>query len=110
MSSMTVTNAQRRSWQQRAIKLLNDLTEQHKDLPVLTWQVSEFALVGKAVMVNDAERRVAFEAWTHAVHLQPWPERTSENGYVRLHAGCRDFEGYGVDLAITADLYEEVTS
>ncbi|MFF5261449.1 hypothetical protein ACFY4C_21100 [Actinomadura viridis] len=103
------THAERRLRQRRSHELLGEFLAlgEEKDLPVLDWRVTEFALVGGARGVDRTQRRVAFESWTAALDLGRWEDRESPTGHVHLHAYTENWQGRRVSVAVMAGIAPE---
>jgi hypothetical protein len=102
------SDTERRRWQRRAVQLLVDLDKRHPTLPAITWLVSEWALVGQCHGIGAREARRQFDAWVDGLGLTRWQERTSPGGATHLHAASKNFDRTGVDVAVTADLFDDI--
>jgi hypothetical protein len=104
-----VTNATRRRWQHTAYELLGEflaLAREH-DLPVITWIVSEYSVVGECHQRDMSDRERAFQAWVGALRLERRAE-VAGSGMRSLRASAeRRGNGSVIEVGVTADLLEE---
>lgn len=107
--STRASEAERLRWQVGAHKLLGEILEICRDrgLPVIPWEVSQFALVGTVQHVSHEQRRAVFEAWVEALGLDRWPHSPRSAGWVHLHAFTENWQGRRVNVAVRADIDTE---
>lgn len=103
MSSLLgpVTDADLRRWQCSRYDRLGELLRlgQDRRLPVLSWTLSDHALIGKATGHANEELRAAFEDWARALGIE-WSEYRNETGRIHLKAT-------GEGVVVMADLWED---
>jgi hypothetical protein len=98
-------------WQRAAHRALGEFLKSDKR-PALTWTIATSgALVGDvdSLTSTPAEQRSAFEAWVRYLDATVWPERTDQDGVVRLHAKFSWKRDPEVGGAIRADIYPPTT-
>lgn len=104
-----ITLVERQARQERCQRLLGEILKRarQEQLPIIDWQVSEFALVGSMTPVDNSARHKAFTAWADALHLDRHDDRADPVGYVHLHAFSKDWEGSGLNVAVLADVWAD---
>lgn len=67
-----VTQADRWSWQRKAVRALGDILDSHPDLPQIVWTIGPTGgLTGQVNGLAPAkEVRATFSAWQHALRLE----------------------------------------
>ncbi|MFG2001611.1 hypothetical protein ACGFNU_20915 [Spirillospora sp. NPDC048911] len=107
--STRVSESEKLRWQVGAHKVLGAILDICRDrgLPVIPWEVSEFAVVGKVQNTSHEQRRGVFEAWVEALGLDRWPESPHSAGWVHLHAFTENWERRRVNVAVLADIDTE---
>ena len=104
MFSSPVTDAERRGWQRRALRVLDRLLG--LDLPPLTWTVGPTAtVVGRVLLDADDTRRTIWQAWVTALAATPSPEY-SDHGVAHLRATVRDQVDDFVEIVLLATLFD----
>jgi hypothetical protein len=99
-----ITDAERRGWQRRTVRVLADLLDgPGRDLAPLRWTVAARAgLVGFVESHDATIGRQHFEAWVEAIGARPWPERDLDFK-VTLTAERKHYDGL-VTIGLVADL------
>jgi hypothetical protein len=99
-----ITDAERRGWQRRAVRVLSELLAgPGRDLPPLRWEVDRGAsLVGRVEPRDSATARRHFEAWAWAVGAQTRPEFADMFG-VHLRAARDHYDGL-VTVVVVAEI------
>jgi hypothetical protein len=98
-----VTDAERRAWQRRALRVLAQLLDgRGSELPLLSWTVATRArLLGHVESHDPVTGRQHLEAWVRALGATP---REWDSGlYTTLSAERKDYNGL-VDVGLVADL------
>lgn len=105
----TISDARRRALQRGAHRLLDEILSLgvEGDLPVIDWQVSQYAVVGTMNMIPNERRRDVFCAWVTALGLDQWADSPRAGGWVHLHAFTEDWRGSRVNVAVMADVDTE---
>jgi hypothetical protein len=101
--SSPVTDAERRSWQGRALRVLDRLLG--LDLPPLTWTVGPTAtLVGRVLLGDVDTRRARWQAWVTALAAIPAPEHP-DAGVTHLRTSIHDRHDNLVEIVLLTTLY-----
>jgi hypothetical protein len=100
-----VTQADRWSWQRKAVRALADILDAHPDLPQIAWTIGPTgALAGQVNGLAPAEEvRAAFTAWQHALGLENVREVPIRDSGVTSLSG-RGYHG-AVHVAILARVF-----
>jgi hypothetical protein len=102
-----ITQADRASWQRRAVAELAVILDTHCDLPLIAWTVSPAAstLAGHVNgLAPGAKVRRVFEAWRMALTLTDHSEATSSSGTTYLRAAASRNR---VRVRITATVFDD---
>ena len=103
MAYSPITDAERRGWQRRAVRVLDRLLG--LDLPPLAWTIGPTAVLVGRVFGPDDIRRSAWRAWVTALDATPAPDNRGQ-GVTDLRATARDQHDGVVQVVLLTTVYD----